>query len=78
MLGADWTECGVAMCRSQPQSGVGIRTLYINVEQSFEIIHAPQELQLCIRQSITVYNSVLSITEFTIVNDIKHCTIDST
>ena len=65
-------QCGVAMCRWQPQSIVGDKTLYINVKQSFEIVHAHQELQLHIRQSITVYKAVLSITQFTIVNDLKY------
>ena len=71
-------QCGVAMCRSQPQSIVGHKTLYINVKQNLEIVHARQELQLRIRQSITVYKAVLSIPQFTIVNDLKYWTVEST
>ena len=78
MLSTEWTQCGVAMCRSQPQSIGGNKTLYINVKQSFEIVHVRQELQLRIRQSITVYKAVLSIVQFTIVNDLKYWTVDST
>ena len=62
---------------SQPQSIGGNKTFYINVKQSFEIVHVRQELQLRIRQSITVYKVVLSIVQFTIVNDLKYWTADS-
>ena len=65
------------MFRSQPQSIAGNKTLYINVKQSFESIHVCQQLQLRIKQSITMYKVVLSITQFTIVNDIKYGTVDS-
>ena len=71
-------QCSVAMCRSQPQSIAGNKTLYINVKQSFGIVHARQELQLRIRQSIIVYKAVLSITQSTIVNDLKYWIVDST
>ena len=64
------------MCRSQPQSVPGNKTLYINVKQSFEIINAHQQLQLPMRQSISVYKAVLSITQFTIINDLKYWTFD--
>ena len=78
MLSADWTECGVAMCRSYPQSIAGNKTMYINVQQSFEIVHARQELQLRIRKNTTVYKAALSIALFTKVNNLKYCTVDST
>ena len=60
------------------KSIVGNKTLYVNAKQSFEIVHARQELQLRIRQSIIVYKAVLSIVQFTIVNDLKDWTVDST
>ena len=60
------------MCRSQPQSIGRNKTLYINVKQSFEIVHVCQELQLRKRQSIIVDKVVVSIVQFTIVNDLKY------
>ena len=56
----------------------GQQKFYINVKQSFEIVHVRQELQLRIRQSIIVYKAVLSIVQFTIVNDLKYWTANST
>ena len=66
------------MCRLQPQSIGGNKTLYINVKQSFETVHARQELHLRIKQSVTVYEVVLSIAQLTIVNDLEYWTVDST
>ena len=65
------------MCISQPQSIGGNKTLYINVKQSFEIVHVRQELQIRIKQSIIVYKAVLSIVQFTKVNDLNYWTVDS-
>ena len=42
-------------CESQLENGMGSKALYINLQQSFEIVHTRQELQLSKRQSIKVY-----------------------
>ena len=42
-------------CESPLENAVDSKSLYINLKQSFEILHACQELQLCKMQSIKVY-----------------------
>ena len=77
MLSADWTECGAAMCRSQPQSVAGNKALYINVKQSFENVDALQELQLRIGQSIlcTKRSSVLHNLKYLMILSTAQLTI---
>ena len=56
MLTADWFERGVEMLWiAQLENAPDSKALHINVQQSFEIVHTRQELQLRIRQSINVY-----------------------
>ena len=49
-------------CKSLLGNAVDNKTLYFNVQQSVEIIHIRQVLQLSIRQSIEVHKTVLNTT----------------
>ena len=42
-------------CESEVENALDSKALYINLQQSFEIVHTHQELHLSERQSIKLY-----------------------
>ena len=49
-------------CKSQLESLVDNKALYLNIQPNIKIVHTYQELQVSMSQSVKVYETVLSTT----------------
>ena len=64
MLIADVLNVVSKCCESQLENALDTKALYINLQQSFEIVHTRQELQLRKKQRIKKFKRSLSIIQF--------------
>ena len=65
-------------CKSRLESLVDNKALYLNIQPNIEIVHTYQELQVNMSQSVKVYETVLSTTQFTIFSNLKYYPFYST